>query len=126
MDRDFDGKSNLSDKEDDNLFGSAKYDCEEDIFLCDGVLLPEIPSKNSWSFKSFSKRGGNYIGETKTVVNPNLSSFSLKYNLLDNILMDKAKIETSRLLSFVRKVLFISDCGKKLDAISCFVSVCAE
>ena len=92
MDREFDDETDLSDNEDDNPFESAKYDFEEDIFLRYGMLLHEIPSKNSWSFESFSKRGGSYIGEMKKVVNPDLSSFSLKYNLFDNILMDKAKI----------------------------------
>ena len=89
MKRDFDDESDLSDNEVDNLFESAEYDCEEDIFLRDGMLPHEIPSKISWSFKSFSKRVGSYIGEMKTVVNPGLSSFSLKYNLFDDILMDK-------------------------------------
>ena len=111
MDRDFDDKSDLSDNEDGNLFESAEYDCEKYIFLRDGMLLQEIPSKNSWSFDSFSKRGGGYIGEMKIVVNPDLFSFSLKCNLFDNILMDKAKIETSGLLSSIHKSLFVSNCG---------------
>ena len=126
MVRDFDDKSDLSGNEDDNLFESDEYDCEEAIFLRDSMLSHKIPSKNSWSFESFSKRGGSYIGEMKKVVNPKLSSLSLNYNLFGNILMDKAKIETSGLLSSVRKSLFISDRGQKLDAISCFASVCPD
>ena len=47
MDRDFDDESDLLDNEDDNLFESAEYDCEEDIFLRNSMLSHEIPSKNS-------------------------------------------------------------------------------
>ena len=126
MDRDFDNESDLSDNEDDNLFESAEYDCEQDIFLRNDMLSHNIPSKKSWSFELFSKRGGGYIGEMKIVIDPALSSFSLKYNIFSNILMYKAKTETSGLLSSVRKALFISDRGQKLDAISCFSAVCPD
>ena len=126
MDRDLEGKSDLSGNEDDNLFESAENDCEEDVFLRGGMLSYEIPSKNSWSFESFSKRGDSYIGEMKLVVNSDISSFSLKYNLFYDIIMDKTKTETSGLLSYVRKVLFMSDRRQKLDAISCFTSVCPD
>ena len=62
----------------------------------------------------------------KTVSNPEISSFSLKYNLFYDIIMDKTNTETSGLLSSVRKVLFMSDLGQKLDTISCFASVCPD
>ena len=121
-----DDENDISDNNNSNIFDNSGYDREEDIYLRDGLLKHEVPSKNTWTFESFTQRGGEYTGDMNTRTTPKLSSLELKYNLFDNMLMEIAKLEIPRTLSSVRKSHYVHNHGQFLDAFSCFVSACPD
>ena len=97
--------SDLSD-DDDHDFGSLQSQHEEDIMLRHGLMEHQLPSRNDWTFESYSKRGSEYIGNLKSRINSNLDSFCTAYNLFDAILIDKAKTEIAQILPIVQKIIF--------------------
>ena len=59
-------ESEVSDN--DDVFEHAQYDREEDSLLRRGMMKQNLPSKNAWSFHSFSLRSSKFVGSLKTTV----------------------------------------------------------
>ena len=85
-----------------------------------------LPRKNEWTFDSFSKRSGDYIGNQKSKIDLEFDNFRIAYNSFDIILLNKAKPEIKHILSSVRKSIYLRDEKQELTPFSCFAAICPD
>ena len=63
-----------------------------DLFLCCGVPQ-QLPSCKTLTFESFSVHSSDFIGIMKSKLSNDSTFFDVQHNMLDKLLMEKAKIE---------------------------------
>ena len=114
-----DGSVDIFDDDDD-------LDKYEDLMLKSGDPCNLFPSANQWTYEAFTQRGGEYAGTMKSIVLNDEHPLQIQYNLVDDILMEKAKIEIPKAVGMVQDSLYENSKTNEVTPFSSFASVCPE
>ena len=75
-------------------------------------------------YESFSSQDSNIISNMKSNITSDSSSFSLEYNLRDDILIQNANAKIKISIPTVGKLVYLAGRCQDIDPFSCFVLVC--